>query len=425
MAAARHFFRRRALPLSTRLFSSEAPSPAIAGALHHLDKKVVPELWSTHAVVAAASGRTEKPLARLSDGATVLGRSFEDAIQAAVLSQYATSAPPEQPSPRLVLLGGVRGVGKSTSLLHTVHRARKAGFVVLYISRARDWTHGGGFFCPAPAENRDPVLEGLPAIRFYDRPQQLHSIFQCLLEAHSDQLADIPCSVPLSPTLAENAFANLRQLIEHGNALLDNIDSDWRSTPCRAGDVFHHLMLELCACETAPVLIAIDEFESLVGMTCMENESGEKLHANAIRSVAEYFGRSAIERTASSMKNGLVMLSMTGSQGLQRWRQSRVRSGTDYPLDEATLTDPSGAHWLERLYARARDSETQDAMCIDVPSLSASELQKLSAVYRPRSKQSNSDGFTKASPIPEKEQERLMALSGGRGDLLQKLYASR
>lgn len=45
-----------------------------------------------------------------------------------------------------VLLDGPRSCGKSIALAMLVHWARSEGWLVLYVPKGREWTHGGFFY---------------------------------------------------------------------------------------------------------------------------------------------------------------------------------------------------------------------------------------------------------------------------------------
>lgn len=47
---------------------------------------------------------------------------------------------------RKIVLDGPRSCGKSIALAMLVHWARNEGWLVLYVPRGREWTHGGFFY---------------------------------------------------------------------------------------------------------------------------------------------------------------------------------------------------------------------------------------------------------------------------------------
>lgn len=322
-------------------------------------------------------------------------------------------------APNLVVLDGVKGVGKTSIIEQTAAFARLKGFIVLYIPSPAAWIDGRGFFCSTAVEGKDPVMDGLSAVRYYDRPHQMHEVFKTLLRVHSDDFAKLDCHPEFASELTENC-ASLRDLVELGDRLLDDLDSNWRQTPANAGEIFHQLIQELCACREKPVAIIIDNYDKFVGMTCMVNERKERMHANSIRVIAEEFGRDAIEKTAEEMTNGFVMLAVDPSYAFESWRKSRVRSGVDFPLSNAALADPFGKQWIADFKERIGSPEAQRKMYIDVPRLSASELKALCSTFV-------QGGLRKLidDDYQDAETARLIALAGGRGDLMRKIAICR
>lgn len=64
-----------------------------------------------------------------------------------------------------IVLDGPLSCGKSIALAMLVHWARKEGWLVLYVPRGREWTHGGLFY-----KNPDTNL--------WDTPVQAVNILQ-------------------------------------------------------------------------------------------------------------------------------------------------------------------------------------------------------------------------------------------------------
>lgn len=323
-------------------------------------------------------------------------------------------------APNLVLLDGVKGVGKTSIVEQTAAFARLKGFIVLYIPNPATWTNGSGFFSAAAVDDKDPVMDGLSAVRYYDRPHQTHKVFKALLQVHNDDLAKLECHVEFATKLTENC-ASLLDLVELGDRLLDDLDSNWRQTPSNAGEIFHQLIRELCACDDKPVAIIIDNYDNFPGLTCMTNERKERLHSNSIRAVAEHFGRDAIEKTAEDMTNGFVLLATDPYHAFESWRKSRLRSGLDFPLSKEILADPSGKQWIANFKERVRSPDAQRKLYIAVPELSVNELKALSSTFV----QGGLRKLIDDDPDPEAEKARLLALAGGRGDLMRRIAISR
>lgn len=416
----------KSLPLLSATFrrsattTSKEKESSRTGFLEQMRRDLLPELSkpSPHTSHLRRPPRLDD---REEEFKRMLVRPQTTLLRDVVISPYATepTSPAVSLPPQLVILDGVKGVGKSSVLEQTAAFARLKGYIVLYIPDPEAWTHGSGFFAAAPVAEMDPVKDGLPAVRFYDRPAQMHNVFKAMLEKHRDALGEVECRREFE-TEGTAKCDTLLDLVELGDQLLRDVDTNWSNTPALAGDVFNRLVKELCACESKPVAIVIDNFERFVGLTCMENERSERLHANSIRAVAEHFGRDAIERTATNLRNGFVLLATDPMHPFESWRRSRVRSGVEYPLSEQTLRDPSGRLWLDDLKSRIKGRKVDRQLLVGVPELTPAELKTLCATFVTGGLKRLVDDH---NPAPE--QERLIALAGGRADLMRKIAISR
>lgn len=323
----------------------------------------------------------------------------------------------ERKIPHLILADGMKGVGKSSLIAQTVTTARAQGYLVLYIPNAREWIDGEGFYVATSPEGRNPALEGISAIRWYDRPTQTLNLFRSFLEAHGEQLEKLKVQENFIVD-ATRECSSLRDVVETGIAVTEDVDSNWLQNPRKGGDILDHLMKELTHCED-PVAIVIDDYESLVGMTCMMSAKREKMHANSIRFLAQHLGRDAIEKTASTIKNGFVMLTTQQQPSFEEWRKSRVRSSLDFPLSEEILNDPSGRIWLSALKEQVSSENELDKLYVNVPNLTDNELKAVCATFGSRGLRE--DSRRDARP----EMDRLVALSGGRGHNMKRIFESR
>lgn len=330
------------------------------------------------------------------------------------LKQRFSSTPPN-----LALIDGPRGIGKTTILAQTVAQAREKGFIVLFISNARLWTDGPGFFCPVADENFNPVHDGPSTVRYYDRPTQTRSVFKNLLEAHTDTLVDIPYSKELGSDITDKCDT-LYDLISLGLSYLDNIDNNWRTNPMIAGQILHQTVLELSSCSTVPFALVIDNYHSFVGMTCMVNDRKRRLHANSVRAIAQLFGRDAIERVASKIKNGFVLLAAEDDPPLMEWRQSRVVGVADFPLGKHIFKDVSGRRWLRDFRSRIADPENTRSAYMPVSDCVPGELKAMCATFSYRGlRDDHSQSNSRLAS------DRLAVLAGGRGREMARIFATR
>lgn len=323
--------------------------------------------------------------------------------------------PSSNPPHPLLIINGYKGVGKTSILHQTVADARLRGMIVLYIPDAREWTHGSGFFAGVNVEGKDPLLEGVEAIRFYDRPEEIGKVFDNMITAHGDQLEGIKCNTKFSSDFTKDC-SSLLELIHKGKEYLALGESDWRRSCEGAGDVFTRLMLELSNLPSdLGFMLVIDNYEWLVGLTAMQNDRRQYLHANAIKAVAEHFGRTAIEAYANNITKGLVLLATDPSHAFQEWRRTRVKSGVDYPLGDEILHDVSGKRWIRSL----KDRVKMTGGLIEVDPMSNHELKAACSTFVKGGvrKLAERDGMY--------EEDRLVALAGGRADIMRRVAVSR
>jgi len=81
----------------------------------------------------------------------------------------------------IFLLSGPRGSGKTATLYHAVHFARKSGWLVFLIPSAFEYLHEGGLVRPSP------YFKG-----FFDTPDLAQTTLRQIGEAHGHQLAGLP-----------------------------------------------------------------------------------------------------------------------------------------------------------------------------------------------------------------------------------------
>lgn len=387
------------------------------GTVEGLETKFLPEIDRPDTSKKSLSAKSKKY--EIPDTVKTLIRSETIALHEQVIRLHVNHSKSDEVVPKLVLLDGLKGVGKSTILNQTVASARASGFVVLFIPNARHWTDGPGFFCPKVIDEMDPVKHGISAIRYYDRPMQIRQAFTDLLHAHGDTLQDIPCT-PTLATGSTKSCVTVHDLVTHGRNLIDDIDNNWYDNPSFAADAFHQTILELSTNPDVPFAIVIDDYHTLIGLTCMENEQRRRLHSNCIRTIAEFLGRSAIEQTADRMKRGFVLIGAEENPPFMQWRYSRVLETSDYMLSNSTRRDPSGKVWFEGLRLRVAHADNLGAMHIRVSDCIPGELKAMCATFAPR-------GLGRDAGKPDKKgmTDRLVMLSGGRGNMMRAIFDTR
>lgn len=334
-----------------------------------------------------------------------LVRSSDLELRAHVLGTNETSALSEDKEiqesneTQLVLLSGERGTGKSTALRATVGSAREAGCVVLYIPKASDWTHGGGFFAAARGEEDSGPSADSAAVRWYDRPTQMMDALRSLLAAHEEQLAGVP---------VEKA-GDARAAAEEAVRLARDADDDWRAMPRRAGMLFSAVVEALAADDKTRFVVAIDEYEALVAPTALGDDRGRRLHASCISAVARHFGRDAVRAFAGRMRNGVVVLAQANYLTRVHVRRSRVLGVTDFPLDEQTRIDARGDAWLADMWRGPADGKK----IVQFERFSSQEAEKVVELQG-----------VHMTEVDRRALDRLLTLAGGRADVLEKMSAS-
>lgn len=369
-------------------------------------------------------------------------RMIEETVLAPLLaepnqdSQRDSRQPTEEYQKNMFILDGEQGVGKSISLLQAVICARRKGIITMYVPSARTWTHGEGFFAATVVDGRNSILDGPSIVRFYDRPTQTLALLDGLLTAHGTVLASLPLTLDSHLRKEHQSLRNVRDLVAFGVNILRDVDSDWREYPAKGADALSYVIRELSSQATIPFLIAIDDYESFLGLTSMVSSDKRCLHADGIRVVSEHFGRSSVGRTASSLKRGALLLSLSKSCSVIRCRASRVRGTVDSPISDDVRNDPSGAAWISSLRKLSLTQEDQSidkvlgsdwnfdpvavsavntstyAQIVDIPEWSVDEARKL-ILGLERNKES--------VMMNEDQREKLIVLAGGRGNILHKL----
>ncbi|KAK4355956.1 hypothetical protein RND71_024927 [Anisodus tanguticus] len=182
-----------------------------------------------------------------------------------------------------VVLDGPVSCGKSIALAMLVHWARDEGWLVLYVPKGREWTHGGFFY-----KN--------PKTGLWDTPVQAANDF---LKYNKDHLQKLPCKNFEPILLGEGAGvgwmkgADVVQIPED-YTLLDLVQVGLNSTHAAVGVVVR-LREELSLVKDVPVLIAVDQYNSwftfseyeepLTVRSCRPIHARELAIVNAFRSM--------------------------------------------------------------------------------------------------------------------------------------------
>ncbi|XP_070034008.1 uncharacterized protein [Nicotiana tomentosiformis] len=172
-----------------------------------------------------------------------------------------------------VVLDGPVSSGKSIALAMLVHWARDEGWLVLYVPKGREWTHGGFFY-----KN--------PKTGLWDTPVQAANILQDFLKYNKDHLQKLPCKIFEPIPLGEGAGvgwmkgADVVQIPED-YTLLDLVQVGLSSTHAAVGVVIR-LREELSLVKDVPVLIAVDQVNAFRSMIHDNMMVGAFSHSTAV-----------------------------------------------------------------------------------------------------------------------------------------------
>ncbi|KAL8104269.1 uncharacterized protein LOC141678263 [Apium graveolens] len=193
--------------------------------------------------------------------------------------QFAGTAKGAKPQKQIVLDGPV-SCGKSIALAMLVHWARSEGWLVFYVPKGRQWTHGGFFY-----RNQQTGL--------WDTPVQAASILQDFMKYNESRLLQLPCQVcdpiPLGEGIGVGQMKDVDSMaMPEGSTLYDLVQAGLNYTHASVG-VLVHLRKELSLVKDIPVLIAIDQYNNWFTFSEYEEpvtvRSTRPIHANELATV--------------------------------------------------------------------------------------------------------------------------------------------
>ncbi|KAG7946699.1 hypothetical protein I3843_14G054600 [Carya illinoinensis] len=152
-----------------------------------------------------------------------------------------------------IVLDGPASCGKSIALAMLVHWARDEGWLVFYVPRGREWTHGG-FFSKNPETGH------------WDTPLQAANVLKDFLKWNESHLKQLPCQIDGPIPLGEGAGVGWLKDVDNmampeGSTLYDLVNTGIKHTHAAVGVVVR-LRRELSLVKNIPVLIAIDQYNS-------------------------------------------------------------------------------------------------------------------------------------------------------------------
>ncbi|KAJ7982620.1 mitochondrial 28S ribosomal protein S29-related, partial [Quillaja saponaria] len=218
-----------------------------------------------------------------------------------------------------IVLDGLVSCGKSIALAMLVQWAREEGWLVLYVPRGREWTHGGFFY-------RHPQT-GL-----WDTPVQAANVLKDFLKYNESYLKKLPCRIFDSIMLGEGAGVGwLKDVdslaIPEGTSLYDLVDIGVKQTHAAVGVVVR-LRKELSLVKDMPVLIAIDQYNSWFTFSEYEEpatlQSCRPVHAKELAMVKAF---------RSMVHNDMMVGAFSHSTAVGKLRQELP----DVPIDARVI----------------------------------------------------------------------------------------
>ncbi|KAH6758597.1 Pentatricopeptide repeat superfamily protein [Perilla frutescens var. frutescens] len=224
---------------------------------------------------------------------------------------------------------GIKGEDeKSIVLAMLVNWARKEGWLVLYVPRGRDWTHGGVFY-----KN--------PETSLWDTPVQAVNILRDFLKYNKACLEGITRKIFDPIPLGEGAGVGWQKgrdkmQISEGTTLCQLVEAGLQDTHAAVGVVVR-LRKELSKVTSVPVLIAIDQYNNWFTFTDFEeavtDRSFRPIHAREVTTVNAF---------RSMMHDDMMVGAFSHSTAVGKLRQELPDVPPDartflprYSLDEA------------------------------------------------------------------------------------------
>ncbi|XP_077218595.1 mitochondrial 28S ribosomal protein S29-like protein [Tasmannia lanceolata] len=227
-----------------------------------------------------------------------------------------------------IVLDGAVSCGKSIALAMLVHWARSEGWMVLYVPKGKEWTHGGFFYTH-------------PETGLWDTPVQAAKILQDFLKCNEARLRELPIQnydpIPLGEGAGVGWMKDVDSMaMPDGSTLFDLIQTGLTYTHAAVGVVVR-LREELSLVKDIPVLIAIDQYNSW--FTFSEYEEPE-----TVRSCRPIHAKelSTVNAFRSMMHNDMMVGAFSHSTAVGKLRQHLPDVPIDarvnlprYSLDEA------------------------------------------------------------------------------------------
>ncbi|WOL18026.1 hypothetical protein Cni_G26819 [Canna indica] len=273
-------------------------------------------------------------------------------------------------SKKQIVLDGPVSCGKSITLAMLVHWARSEGWLVFYVPKGKEWTHGGFFY-------RNQHNE------FWDTPIQAAKVLQDFLKFNEGHLQQLPCQISDPVLLGEGAGVGLMKgadsmTMPEGSTLYDLIQTGITYSHAAVG-VLVRLRNELSLVKDVPVLFVIDQYNNWFTFSeyheLLTWRSSRQIHARELTTVNAY---------RSMMHDDMMVGAFSHSTAVGKLRQELPDVPLDarvmlprYTLDEAATV----CHYYlrQRLIRRENFSEDKWKKVYYVSNGNGSEMRWLAS----------------------------------------------
>ncbi|XP_027336496.1 28S ribosomal protein S29, mitochondrial [Abrus precatorius] len=152
-----------------------------------------------------------------------------------------------------VVLDGPVSCGKSIALAMLVQWAREEGWLVFYVPKGKEWTHGGFFYKH-------------PQTGLWDTPVQAEIVLKDFMKYNESYLKQLSCQILDPIPLGEGAGVGWLKdadslAIPEGTSLYELVKTGIEQTHAAVG-VIVRLRKELSLVKDMPVLIAVDQYNN-------------------------------------------------------------------------------------------------------------------------------------------------------------------
>lgn len=217
-----------------------------------------------------------------------------------------------------VILNGMKGVGKTCTLVEMAMWARSNGWLVVYVD-GRDLTETGN------------VMPHKKERGLFDQPRIAVKICKDQIAANSEMLGNLPLRGEINPSLSEG--------VKSGSTLLDLLNFGV-SNPQSASEVVEEFRMQLNQVKEHPVLLAVDSFDRLHSLSEFTDRlslsyNPRRIHAHKL-TVARLFN----DYDNHGLINGTFLGALTNGSPKIEWLKNNSHKHT-YKIEPWNLKELS------------------------------------------------------------------------------------